>query len=261
MLKSLKSVLLAFSFLLMVTTAGCDQGEPEPKTAVPDAVQSRGTNPPAEPAGKTLGEDVKKAPENSSASKLTGTSTPQLNKDLTDWEVIKFGGEGDIAIKDGVLSLDYGSPLTGVRYTGDLDELFGQGRNHYAITLEAQRYEGSDMFLGLTFPVGTVGHVSLVLGGWGGATTGISSLDGLNASENDTGDIIGFTDQQWYKVKVLVTPEKIECYLDGKQIVDVKRADYKEYTTHGAVIDTVPFGIFTYDTWAKYKDVKVWTLD
>lgn len=193
-----------------------------------------------------------------SANKIP--STPLLTESLDGWEVIGFGGEGDISLKDGVVNLDYGSPLTGIRYTGDLDTLLGKSKDNYAITLKAQRVEGVDMFLGLTFPVGDAGHVSLVLGGWAGALTGLSNLDGLNASENATTQYHNFKDKTWYKVKVLVTEKKIQCWLDDKQIVDVDRADYKEYTTHGAVVDTAPLGIFNYATWGAYKDVRVYRL-
>jgi hypothetical protein len=112
----------------------------------------------------------------------------------------------------------------------------------------------------VTFPVGKEGHVSLVLGGWAGAITGISNLDGLNASENATTQYHAFEDKQWFDVKILVTEEKIQCWLDSKQLVDVKRVDYKKYDTHGAVADTKPFGMFSYGTWGKVRDMKVWKL-
>lgn len=204
--------------------------------------------------------DAPVKPGKTKGTKVVGT-TAFFAGGLGDWEPINFGGEGDVLHKDGQLTLDYGNPLTGVIYTGKIEDVFGKDLENYAITLEAQRVEGTDMFLGLTFPVGRVGHVSLVLGGWAGAITGLSNLDGLNASENDTTKFMAFEDKRWYGVKVLVTPEKIECWLDDKQLVDVKRADYKAYTTHGAVIDTVPFGIFTYGTWAAYRNMKVWRLE
>lgn len=177
------------------------------------------------------------------------------------WEPINFGGEGDAFFKDGALNLDYGSPLTGVKYKGDLADLLGESIDHYAITLQAQRVEGTDLFLGLTFPVGKDGHVSLVLGGWGGAITGLSNLDDLNASENKTTQYHAFEDKQWYKVKILVTPQKIQCWLDEKRIVDVQRADHTKYDTHGAVIDTKPLGLFSYGTWGRVKELKVWPLE
>ena len=187
--------------------------------------------------------------------------TALLDGNADQWQTINFGGEGDVSFKDGALNLDFGNPLTGATYKGELAELFGEDLENYAITLQARRYEGVDMFLGLTFPVGKDGHVSLVLGGWAGAITGISNLDGLNASENQTTEYHNLVDKQWFRVKVLVTPKKIQCWLDDKRIVDVNRADYKDYDTHGAVVDTKPFGMFSYDTHGQVKDMKVWELD
>ena len=187
--------------------------------------------------------------------------TALLPGNMDQWQTINFGGEGDVYFKDDALNLDYGNPLTGAKYKGDLAALLGESKENYAITLETQRIEGVDMFLGVTFPVGNDGHVSLVLGGWAGAITGLSNLDGLNASENETTQYHAFDDKQWYKVKILVTEEKIQCWLDDKTLVDIKRADYKKYDTHGAVSDTKPFGMFSYGTWGKVKDVKVWKLD
>lgn len=191
------------------------------------------------------------------------TSSPPielLNGTMADWQTINFGGEGDVYFKDGALNLDYGNPLTGATYKRDPALIFGESLDNYVITLDAMRVEGVDMFLGVTFPVGTEGHVSLVLGGWAGAITGLSNLDNLNASENVTTQYHAFEDKRWYKIKIMVTDKKIQCWLDDKQLVDVNRADYKKYDTHGAVIDTKPFGLFSYDTWGKVKDAKVWKL-
>lgn len=198
-----------------------------------------------------------KNPHTLDKAKWNATSLDR--NDLDNWQIIRFGGEGKVFSKDGVLNLDLGSPMTGVKYTGKVEKLFGPELENYAITLKAKRVEGIDMFLGLTFPVGKKGHVSLILGGWAGAVTGISNLDGMNASENATTQYHAFKDNQWYDVKILLTEEKIECWLGDKKIVDEPRADYDSFTTHGSVTDTVPFGLFTYGTWGAYKDFKVWT--
>ena len=184
-----------------------------------------------------------------------------LPGNMDQWQSINFGGEGDVIYKDGALDLDYGNPLTGVLYKGDIVKLFGEDLENYVITCQAQRVEGVDMFLGVTFPVGKDGSVSLVLGGWAGAITGISNLDGLNASENDTTQYHNMPEGQWFKVKIMVTTEKIECWLDDKKLVNVKRSDYEKFDTHGAVVDTKPFGLFNYSTWGRVKNLKVWKLD
>ena len=125
---------------------------------------------------------------------------------LKNWKIldkIDFDGHGEVAIKDGELVLNMGRPMTGVKWAGQ--ELL---RTNYEITFQARRIEGSDFFCGMTFPV-EKSHCSLILGGWGGSLTGLSSLDGFDASENETTGSMVFKDGQWYKIRLRVTPEKI----------------------------------------------------
>ena len=55
----------------------------------------------------------------------------------------------------------------------------------YEVNLDAKRVAGNDFFCGITFPVGKR-FCSLIVGGWGGATVGLSSIDGKDAAENET---------------------------------------------------------------------------
>ncbi|MCA8995455.1 MAG: DUF1080 domain-containing protein [Planctomycetaceae bacterium] len=140
-------------------------------------------------------------------------------KSLKNWEVIDFGGQGDVRVEEGVLIVDRGEPLTGIVYKGpELPKV------NYELSLESQRRDGNDFFLGLTFPVKDT-HCSLILGGWGGGVAGLSSIDGFDASENETTDYFSFEKDQWYKVRVRVTDDKIEAWLDDQQIANV---DHKE---------------------------------
>ena len=87
----------------------------------------------------------------------------------------------------------------------------GVSRIEYEVTLETRRIDGFDFFCGMTFPV-EKSHCSLVLGGWGGSLTGLSSLDGFDASENETTGSMAFKEGKWYKIRLRVTPEKIEAW-------------------------------------------------
>ena len=69
------------------------------------------------------------------------------------------------------------------------------------------KIEGADFMCGLTFPVGD-SHASLILGGWGGTVAGISSIDGHDASENETSSFISFPKDRWYTIRMRVTPNK-----------------------------------------------------
>ena len=80
-------------------------------------------------------------------------------KTLKGWEATKFGGEGDVTVKDGQLILDFGADLTGVHTKRKLPKI------NYEVELEAMRVDGSDFFCGFTFPVND-SFCSLIVGGW-----------------------------------------------------------------------------------------------
>jgi hypothetical protein len=101
-------------------------------------------------------------------------------KGLDGWESTNFGGEGGVKIEDGVLTMERGEPLTGVTRLGK-----DFPTESFEMRWSAQRVDGSDFFAGVTFPVGKE-HCSLIAGGWGGGLVGISSIDGNDASENET---------------------------------------------------------------------------
>lgn len=189
------------------------------------------------------------------------TWTPLINEDLSAWEPLVFGGDGEILFEDGSLILDMGGPFTGVKYRGDAAALLGPELEPYEIKLQARRTQGLDFFCGLTFPVGTEGHTTLVLGGWAGSMVGLSSLDGMDAASNKTTQLIRFEQNQWYDVRVRVTSEKIECWLDQEQIIDVVRADYEEFSVRPEVQDTVPLGLCTYQTRGEIRNIEVRRLD
>ena len=154
-------------------------------------------------------------------AKDTGTTKDLFNgKDLGGWKKTEFGGEGEVEVKDGKIITHQGASFSGVQYTNSVPT------NHFQITLEAMKIEGDDFFCGLTFPVND-SHCSLILGGWGGGLVGLSSLDGMDASENDTTKYIKFDKNKWNKIKVEVRPERIRAWLDGDKIVDADIEDHK----------------------------------
>jgi len=169
-------------------------------------------------------------------------------KRLAPWKKINFGGEGDVEIENGQLILYEGQSMTGVRYTGRFPKL------DYEIRLEAKRLAGTDFFCGLTFPVGD-SHCSFILGGWGGALVGLSSLDGRDASENETGQVIGLKDRVWYQVRVRVTDSAIRVWLDGKPIIEADIRGRK-VSTRVEVDLCKPLGISSWETRAAIRNIE-----
>jgi hypothetical protein len=173
---------------------------------------------------------------------------------LTGWKVTEFGGHGPADCEPGRILLGMGAALTGINWTNDLPSL------DYEVALDAMRVQGSDFFCGLTFPVGE-SHCSLILGGWGGALVGLSSIDGQDASENETTQYIKFETGQWYRVRVRVTPAKIEAWLDNKQIVNLATARHKISLRYGEIELSKPLGLATWQTTAALREIKMRRLE
>ena len=165
-------------------------------------------------------------------------------KNLDNWERTDFAGKGDVRIdENGSLVLEMGAELSGVRWKGKTD----LPKIDYEVTLQAKRTMGSDFFCGLTFPF-KESHATLILGGWGGSLIGISSLDDFDASENETGDAYVFEDKKWYDVRLRVTEEKLQVWLDDKMVIDTDVEGRKVSMRFGEIEMSVPFGICTYAT-------------
>ena len=171
-------------------------------------------------------------------------------KSLAGWKVTEFGAHKEPVIENGLLVLPAGDPLTGVtREKDDVPHL------NYEVQLEAQRVEGHDFFLCLTFP-SQDSHASLILGGWSGGVCGISCIDGFDASENSTTSYRKFESGKWYKVRLRVTKDRIEAWLDDEQIVDADIAD-KKVSTRIEVSPSKPFGLATYMTKGAYRNIRI----
>lgn len=178
-------------------------------------------------------------------------------KSLDDWQAVDAGGSGPVELKDQQMIIHTGDSITGAIYK-KADKL---PLTNYELTLDAERLEGSDFFCGLTFPVGSLKTcVTLIMGGWGGAVTGISSIDGADASENSTGHYLRLDDKTWYHVKVRVTPENLSVWINDKQEVDADIKGKKIGLRPGPIEDYAPLSLTTYQTTAAIKNVKVTPL-
>ena len=137
---------------------------------------------------------------------------------LAGWRDTDFAGHGEVHCQAGVVVLNMGSPFTGINWTNEFPKM------NYEVALDAMRLMGSDFFCGLTVPVGT-NCCSLIVGGWGGSLVGISSLDGMDASENETTKFRNFESGRWYRIRLRVTEKKIQAWIDKEKLVDVAIAD------------------------------------
>ncbi|MEN3339885.1 MAG: hypothetical protein V7647_3561 [Acidobacteriota bacterium] len=171
-------------------------------------------------------------------------------KTLTNWQITKFSGEGAVAVENGEIVMAAGRPLTGITWAGP--EL---PTTNYEITLQAMRVEGRDFFAGVTFPVAD-SFCSLILGGWGGTVIGLSSINGMDASENETSQSMEFASGRWYSIRIRVTTEKIEAWLDDRQIISQDLKGNK-ITTRSEVDPSQPLGVASYRTKAALRDFRL----
>ena len=172
-------------------------------------------------------------------------------KNLDGWKVTDFGGEGEVRVEDGQIIMRMGQPLTGVTLA-DGSKL---PTDNYEVSLQAMKRKGDDFFCALTFPVRD-SHASFVVGGWAGTVVGLSSINGLDASENETTQYEKLDHNKWYQVRVRVADGKIECWLNDKSMVDVE-LEGKRINTRIEVDPNKPLGICCYNTETGLKDIKI----
>jgi hypothetical protein len=171
--------------------------------------------------------------------------------DPGSWMAIEGAADVEWDDENRVMRIGVGTDLNGVRWTGPLPTV------PYAVELEARRISGSDFFCGLTFPVRSgAEHVTLILGGWGGNLVGISSINGLDASENSTASQYEFEDHRWYRIRVEVREEHLQAWIDDIQVVDAHTEDQRLSLRGGAIGDCAPFGLATWLTSAEMRGVR-----
>jgi hypothetical protein len=97
---------------------------------------------------------------------------------------------------------------------------------------------------------------SLIVGGWGGPVVGLSTIDGADASDNDTKVLKNFERNQWYNIRLKVTAEKIEAWIDGEMLVDFVIGDHR-LSIRPEVDLSRPFGIASWNTTAALRNIRV----
>jgi hypothetical protein len=167
---------------------------------------------------------------------------------LKGWRETPFTGRGPVAVMDGAIILGKGR-LTGVTWTGEFP------KSGYEIRFEAARLEGNDFFAGITFPVND-SYCSWINGGWGGAVVGLSSLDGDDASENDTSTVREFVNGRWYSFRLAVTANRIQAWIDGAPVIDAALDGRQVGLRPGEIDRSIPLGFASYSTVAGLRKVE-----
>ena len=168
-------------------------------------------------------------------------------KSLDAWEITQFGPQGDVYIKDKFLVLGTGDGCTGVTYKNEFPKM------NYVVTLEAKRINGTDFFCGMTFPFNDE-FATLIIGGWGGTVVGLSCIDGLDASQNETGQFKRFDKNIWYSIKLEVKPEGVKVWIENMLTIDFLK-DERPLSVRSEVLLSRPFGITSWKTTAGLRNI------
>lgn len=211
-----------------------------PLASVPLSAQER-TTPPAAPP--------KESPRPEQLPRFQGM-------ELNGWKVVEqfvFDKHGKVSINDGVVTLAAGRPGTAIVWDRAMPT------NRYELTWEARRVQGDDFFCGVTFPVDK-NHCTLILGGWGGQMTGLSNVDGMAAIENETTNSVDFQQGRWYRIRLRVTPERINAWVDDREIVDLN-AEQRRFSVWWEQEPVRPLGFATWNTTAELRKLTVKQLD
>nr|WP_143548126.1 family 16 glycoside hydrolase [Rhodopirellula sp. SM50] len=249
------------------------------------AQQPSAEQPSAEQASTEQAETAGQAPaeaaggegsENSAAQNGTAAKNSADKSEKTawislagHWKACQFGGEGDVIIKDDVIKMEHGDPLTGVVWTGPFDGDSSKTgaddsksknagplpRDNYELRWECRRDSGYDFLCAFTFPVADQ-YVSLVMGGWGGGITGISSIDGRDASDNETTMFMSYEDKKWYSARVRVETAKITAWVDGTELFSHPRKDH-EFDIRFEMDPCTPLGIANFECDSQIRNIQL----
>ena len=162
-------------------------------------------------------------------------------KSLQGWSKTPFTGRGEVRVEKGTIVLGAGMPMTGVTWTGSFP------KSNYEVRLEAVRMQGNDFFASMTFPVGD-SFCTWVTGGWGGDIVGLSSIDGWDASDNETRSYFNFENGRWYALRLRVAGDRIMAWIDDKPVINVTIGGRSIGLRHGEIKLSAPFGLASYAT-------------
>ena len=233
--------------LTLALLTGCATSRVAPPAAVPPPEAAA-----ASPEEPVTPREIVHAAASKPLSLVPGDGWRSLfdGSSLDGWHATDFGGPGRVELQDGLMVFRMGSPFTGANYTNAIP------KQNYEVTLEAMRVAGDDFFCGLTFPAGD-SVASLIVGGWGGRLVGISSIDFNDASENETTQTMTFETGHWYRIRLRVTEQRLEAWIDQKKIVNVVTTGRKLSLRPGQIELSKPFGLASWLTSAAFRDLKI----
>jgi len=125
-------------------------------------------------------------------------------------------------------------------------------RTNYEVTLEVLWVDGSHDFCRIVFPVGS-DHSRF---GMQHSLLGLQLSDGPDIYENTTKQRVKFKQKAWYKVRLRVTDDHVQVWINGKSTVRVPREHY-QFGRKGQE----PFALAAWETGVAYRSIVLTRLD
>ena len=136
----------------------------------------------------------------------------------------------------------------------DVSFVFGDPSwDDYELTLQAHKGRGAEGFLILFRASDEENFYWLNLGGWGNSRHAVEKESDGRRREVGRGTNGHIEDDRRYDIRVRVEGDRLQCWLDGEEVVDVR--DNRRPHLKGMI------GLGTWGTQARYCNIKVVTLD
>jgi|GEM_PF-1177648 len=174
------------------------------------------------------------------------------------WSIPVYGGDGEVDVQNGNFVIGRGALMTGIRYEKEFPKV------NYEIQYEARRVQGYDFFAACTFPVKD-SFCTFINGGWGGGTTGLSNVDGYDASENPSSLYFNYLDNVWYRFRIRVTEDRIQVWItpqdkegnwgEERSVINLNMED-KEVSTRLEVEKYKPLAFTTWATEGHLQNIQ-----
>ncbi|MBM4039871.1 MAG: DUF1080 domain-containing protein [Planctomycetes bacterium] len=170
-------------------------------------------------------------------------------KSLKGWKVVGPALE-PAAVKEGQLVLGQEGTSGGVVRQGEFPRL------NYEVSLEAMKIAGNVDFCMIVFPIGDQEAVWKFGGGATGNHVALHWVNGGVIPGDEAARVTDITAGRWYKLRIRVTDERVEGWMDEEKKFDLARGATK-FTLEDMYAGMRPFGIGTWYTQGAVRNLRL----
>lgn len=158
------------------------------------------------------------------------------------WDSGSFPSSGKVEIKDGAIILQRGAPLTVLSWRGIYRSV------DYELQFEVKRFEGDSVRFGMVLPI-QQSFVALMLG----ETAELCCLDGASQKIAEKTKLI-FDTERWHPVRLRVTAEHIQAWVDDQEVVDQSAAG-RQFSLPRELVPAAPIAVMTQNATAAVRNI------